>query len=77
MRLLRRSLKVREIKSATRLRIEPGDTLVLGIDDELDMDEVQEINRQIADALPGIRCLVMSGGLDVRAVLYEGGRKAA
>lgn len=76
MGLFRRRLTVREIKSATRLRLEPGDTLVLSCEDDLDPDELAAVKHHADLAIPGVKCLILTGGLALRAVLYERDKKA-
>lgn len=50
---------------------------MLATNDDLDQHELASIKARTEELLPGVRCLVMTGGLSLRAVLYEGGREAA
>jgi hypothetical protein len=76
MRLFRRRLLVAEIQSATRLRVRPGDKIVLSFEGELSDDEIAQIKQQAEIALPGVKALILSGGISLRAVLYENDQEA-
>jgi hypothetical protein len=72
MRPFRRRLSVVEIKSATRLRVEPGDTIVLGAKSDLTNDEISWIKNAAEEALPGVKCIILTDDLELRSVRHQG-----
>jgi len=72
-RLVKPSSAARPIDLAlARVRILPGDTLVITCDRFLLKEQVEQIKGSVAAALPGAKVMVLHGGLQASAVLAQG-----
>lgn len=50
------------------LRIEPGDVLVLRSGMSLSLDVVNDLQKSIERVFPGVKCVVLSDGLELGVV---------
>lgn len=62
------SVEIPEITRAVAMRLEPGDVLFLTIEEALDEDEVKYVRAAIERELPGVKCLILMGGIDLAEV---------
>jgi hypothetical protein len=53
-----------------RLRLEPGDTLVICIPQPITADQAEAIKRHIDSALPGVPVLVFDTGISLAVVRH-------
>lgn len=52
--------------------VRPGDKLIVAMCRELDMAEAEQIRRQLAENLPGVEAVILSGADSL--VVYRGER---
>lgn len=53
------------LDALTRVRVEPGDVLVLRFDSMLSSLAVDRVRTEVERALPGVRCMVLERGQPV------------
>lgn len=58
--------------SIAKIAIAPGDTVVITCDRFLTKEQVEHIKTGVAAASPGVKAMVLHGGLRATAVLAQG-----
>jgi hypothetical protein len=56
-----------------KLRLEPGDTLVITTNRFLTMEQRKQITATLVSALPGMKALVLDGGLQLSVISQQAG----
>ena len=60
---------------ASRLKLEPGDTILLRVPPDLDYDEIERLGEQMNTRLPGHPVLVLAADIDLKTVTLHGAVK--
>lgn len=65
--------EIRFLGDVQRLRLEPGDIIVITSPSDLSAFEVQRIAEKVGKALPGHQVIVMGGGAKIAALMRGDG----
>jgi hypothetical protein len=57
-----------ELEDVKRLRLNPGDTLVITASRSLNLDEASRIREVVRDAFPGHKCLILAPDFSLEVV---------
>ncbi len=60
-----RSVEIRYLGDLQRLEMKPGEVLVLKCQDRLPLAAVERIKAHFTNELPGVKVLVLDGGMDI------------
>jgi hypothetical protein len=60
--------QIRYLGDVQRLSLQPGDVIVLSVQEQLSVDAMIGIRRIVESAIPGHKCLILAPGMKIGAV---------